>query len=716
MESHHAPFINEGSNQLNQLAWNSFQLECYHQGQLCFLTEQQYDSFYLYALSNQVWNHFDLDNSNFKNLIDSNIPQLQENYNIYTNLKKKSVGFVIPKELIQHENKKLQYIYQVLLLFREYPVRIFLESIASKDILNPAHLLLSYWKGYCLLLKNHTFPLTWFGEVLNLPLENCDPFAQLFILLFQKAEAIHQRFDLRSFNRNLQLVEPSIIDFFKQHEKSLTESIQEPESKMPPRKIILELSKSFLSKDRTNKQKSDQGTSFIQRVFRFQSNQKSRIENSPEETSHLEIHGPLESLNALCNPLFSWKKNGMKYVPKWNVFKERNIGAKAHQLQALHEKYQSEQTDLDARRKKVRQFYTSKELTRYFQRKGSFSFQDIQSKWNYLIQETEQFIKVQKRFRLYKMKELGIISDQEEDYTKRNNLWLNEMLQVEQEISSYIPFVKEAFKSALPIRKRIVYDSNRTIQEGIEFDPLSVFDHEKWLRAEVMKAMRQETALQEIEQINCFCLDLSGSMYHEKMRNLFKVLYLIILALEDRKSYDAFHFFSNRFIEGLNFTEEYTSSKLLFPILKKIAKIQFGEVKYEGLDGTNMSSGISKCIKRVLDFEQVFRQHYVHKNVVLSLFVISDGRPSMGITDLEKLNIYIQEKRLETNISIKGIYIKENADSPDFISEIFGADHCVETDSFEDGVHHFVKILTETYKNQRKDFRWKLKMKKLHGG
>ena len=143
----------------------------------------------------------------------------------------------------------------------------------------------------------------------------------------------------------------------------------------------------------------------------------------------------------------------------------------------------------------------------------------------------------------------------------RTEMWLDEMLKIEEEIRSYIPYVKKAFNAALPIRKTVEFNNDRHDFSGIEFDSSTINDQNKWLRGEVMKTMKSKTKLGEIEQINAFCLDYSGSMDHTRMRNLFKILYLLVLGLEDRKSYDAFHFFNSNFIEGSNFTEEFTRRK-----------------------------------------------------------------------------------------------------------------------------------------------------------
>ena len=148
-----------------------------------------------------------------------------------------------------------------------------------------------------------------------------------------------------------------------------------------------------------------------------------------------------------------------------------------------------------------------------------------------------------------------------------------------------------------------------------------------------MRVMEAKVETGEAIQVNTFCLDYSGSMKHERMRNLFKILYLLVLGLEDRKSIDAFHFFSNKFIPVADFSSEYTNRKVLFKIMKQITNTStLGWVQYFGAGGTNMSDGIEMSHTKMKTYVEEFRKANHKANIVTSIFVITDGEPSLGIT------------------------------------------------------------------------------------
>jgi len=101
---------------------------------------------------------------------------------------------------------------------------------------------------------------------------------------------------------------------------------------------------------------------------------------------------------------------------------------------------------------------------------------------------------------------------------------------------------------------------------------------------------------------------------------------------------------------------------------------------------------------------------------VTSLFVLTDGQPTMGITDLDKLNAFIEEKRQDGDVSIKGIFLKHEDDASDMISRIFGREHAVASTTFKQTVTTFVQIMGRTYRAQRREFRAAEKRKRLLGG
>lgn len=94
--------------------------------------------------------------------------------------------------------------------------------------------------------------------------------------------------------------------------------------------------------------------------------------------------------------------------------------------------------------------------------------------------------------------------------------------------------------------------------------------------------------------------------------------------------------------------------------------------------------------------------------------MITDGEPSLGISEIPLLNAFIDEKRKDGDVEIKGIFIKSVEDTDVGLLEgIFGENHYVETTDFQDGVSKFVRIMTDTYKQQRKSYKWKRKKRKL---
>jgi len=329
----------------------------------------------------------------------------------------------------------------------------------------------------------------------------------------------------------------------------------------------------------------------------------------------------------------------------------------------------------------------------------------LQQQWDKTAKA--QLISIQHKgeHRLRRMQEFGML-DGNKRPDKKLELWLDELLQIEKEIGPYIPFVQQAFLMALPSKTSTEFDPYQHSHDGIEFDPETTQDQHKWLRGEVMKALRVRSGKADAEQVNAFALDFSGSMRHKRMRNLFKILYLMVLGLEDRKSYDAFHFFGTNFIETVNFSDNYTNKSLLFRILKQIARIDYEGVRYGGIGGTNMSEGIIGCHDRVKAFAEQLKAKYPKRFFLKSIFVITDGEPSLGVHVPEALNLIIDKKRKDGNIAIKGIYLRpEDEKFASFMEQIFGKDQFVETDDFAEAINRLVFIMTQTYKQQRIDLR-----------
>jgi len=419
-------------------------------------------------------------------------------------------------------------------------------------------------------------------------------------------------------------------------------------------------------------------------------------------------------LNLITSPILCWVKHREKYlIPQWNLLEDES-GKKLRQLHNKRKKkLREEKKLLEGHLKSIAKLNSLQELLAYQERHNpSFSDETLQRKWEHEFKRMEIIFLNRASYYKSRMEEFGfpdtILN------SKLRAVWLNEILQIEEEVKPYINFVKKAFQSALPVRKTVVFSEDRHISDGLEFDPDTLYDHEKWIRADVMKAMQTKVDLREAIQINTFCLDYSGSMYDDRMRNLFKTLYLLVLGLEDRKSYDAFHFFSDRFIDVVGFSSEYTNRKVLLKILRQITELYDSELIFRGAGGTNISDGIAKSNEKMQAFRAEFIEQNPEANIVCSIFVITDGQPSLGITENAELNEFVEQQRKQGDVEIKGIFIKsEQEEHMEVMEKIFGTEHYVETSNFQEGVNKFVRIMTQTYKQQRKDYKWKKKKQKL---
>ncbi len=410
----------------------------------------------------------------------------------------------------------------------------------------------------------------------------------------------------------------------------------------------------------------------------------------------------LEKISSeILAPFIFWKKETEDWMPRFNLMPHQ--ASKTLEIK-FQKKIETELLELELLEKMLSELYTKQTLTgirNFTNTTRSFKLSFIKQKWNDSLSAHILNVKNRDNYRLRRMQEFGIVEG-DEIVNRRKDIWLDEMLEIEKEIRPYVLYVKNAFQGALPVRKTVEFDPYRHSFDGVEFDPETIQDQEKWLNGEVMKSLRIKVDKEPVEQINAFALDSSGSMKHEKMRNLFKLCYLLVLGLEDRKTYDAFHFFSTYFIETANFTHNYTKRNLLFKVLRNISKIKDGKVLYAGKGGTNISAGVVECHQRIQNFISDKNLDRAGKKYLTSIFVITDGEPSAGILDIDLLREKIVEKRAENNTAIKGIYIKPKGEESMFMEQIFGANNYVETEDFDNAIERFVQIMTATYKEQRK--------------
>jgi len=425
-----------------------------------------------------------------------------------------------------------------------------------------------------------------------------------------------------------------------------------------------------------------------------------------EQHSHKRWNLHLQTFaNQLFGPFFYWTSVEDNLVPQWNVLAPKRA-------KVLNDIFVADQKNEIKERRRLKNYieylYTKKTLAdteEYVDIIKPFSFDHLQEQWDKAAKAQLLSIRHKGEYRQRRMREFGMLEGNAK-HNKKLELWLDELLLIEKEVGPYIPFVQQAFLMALPSKTSTEFDPYRHSHDGIEFDPETTQDQHKWLRGEVMKSLRVRSGKADAEQVNAFALDFSGSMRHKRMRNLFKILYLMVLGLEDRKSYDAFHFFGTNFIETVNFSDNYTNKSLLFRILKQIARIDYEGVRYGGIGGTNMSEGIIGCHDRVKAFAEQLKAKYPKRFFLKSIFVITDGEPSLGVHVPEALNLIIDKKRKDGNIAIKGIYLRpEDEKFASFMEQIFGKDQFVETDDFAEAINRLVFIMTQTYKQQRIDLR-----------
>lgn len=323
-------------------------------------------------------------------------------------------------------------------------------------------------------------------------------------------------------------------------------------------------------------------------------------------------------INLITAPTFIWRYDNNDLYPQMNVLNGEEARYIRDLAKSKEKEWEKERLLLEFHIKEISKFDFIEDLETYLMNHSPvITNDDLHKRWTNEIrnkmkrlEQRESFI--QSRMREFGFDESGLGKDQK-------RLLLKEIFKIEEEVKPYITYVKKAFQTALPIRKRVLFSEYRHGNDGVEFDSDTLYDQEKWIRADVMKILESKTEKGEAIQINTFCLDFSGSMNHDRMRNLFKILYLLVLGLEDRKSYDAFHFFSNNFIPVADFSNDFTTRKVLLTIMQQITSTNLGWVNYYGAGGTNMSEGIDLCHKRMKDFVTEFRKTNPETNIVSSI-------------------------------------------------------------------------------------------------
>jgi hypothetical protein len=421
-------------------------------------------------------------------------------------------------------------------------------------------------------------------------------------------------------------------------------------------------------------------------------------------------------MNQLTAPVFRWmpSEDG-RVLPEWNLPDPAVTEAAWRRYSKQLKLEEEEMKKLDQLLIRLDKVPSLAGLRSFLEKAPVFRSPAIARRWRQAREQHRKTLKIRGQYRTQRMKEFGILDSEESEF--RKNLWLDEMLQIEEEVRPYMAYVKKAFQAALPIGSTIEFDPYRHRHDGIEFDPETVQDQNKWLRGDVMKTLRTKRNFAPITQVNTFCLDYSRSMTHELMRDLFKVVFLLVTGLQGRRSFDAIHFFGSDFYEvvGFNHGQSFTNRSVLFRVLRNISEVHTHRVIYGGVGGTNISAGVDKSHEKLKTFTEELSENYPDMNYVSSLFVLTDGQPTIGIYDLDDLGAFIEKKRDDGNIAIKGIYLKPPQDTSDFMTRIFGAEHAVEATTFDETVRTFVHVMARTYKTQRKTFRTVEKRRKMLG-
>ena len=418
--------------------------------------------------------------------------------------------------------------------------------------------------------------------------------------------------------------------------------------------------------------------------------------------------------NAVTCPFFRVARFNEQLFFKWNTKEQKSVRFHTSAYQEKLRQEREEDRLCGVYIEIVRTSYDLEAAIDYADRVAPFHFQHIQERWEIELRSALADIKRRYAKRIRRMREFGILTGSQKPNAQMH-MYLDEILAVEEEVKPYLTFVKKAFQSALPVRKITHFDRYRNSHVGVEFDPETVYDQNKWQRGEVMKVLKRKKVYGDVQQVNTFCLDFSGSMTHVRMRNLFKILFLIITGLSDRKVYNSIHLFNEKFIPSVELSLKYVDRKTLFKVLSQISNISDNRVSFGGRGGTNIYAGLHKCYERIVAFSDDLFASSKEEGITKSIFVISDGEPTLGITDIPELADLITKMRAESDVSIKGIYIKPVNDKSTFIPRLFGEGHYVENTNFEEGVNNFVSIMTKTFEAQRKEFKNKKRASKVFG-
>lgn len=438
----------------------------------------------------------------------------------------------------------------------------------------------------------------------------------------------------------------------------------------------------------------------------------------PEVTKAVASRTIGQQRQLLCHltaPVLDWAVIAENCIPQWAIAPQELVEKATLAHEEEQRKLRQELDRVERLIPQLRQARSLVAINELERKRTPFTSGGANRQWRAAVERQRQEIFNRRLFRQQKMKAFGV--DLADFSPSEKDIWLDELLRVEEEVMPYMAYVRRAFQAALPVGSTVEFNPFRHRSDGVEFDPETIQDQDKWLRGEVMKTLRSRREYAPITQVNAFCLDYSRSMHHDLMRNLFKVVFLLVTGLEGRDTYDAIHFFGSGFKEAVDFTDAdgFTSRKALGRILAKIATIKLNSVVYSGFGGTNISDAVVKSHEKIMAFSRQLERERPDVRYVRSILILTDGQPTVGVINLDDLRELVAEHRQAGDVSIKGIYLKHPQDKSDFITRIFGPRHAVEATNFDELIATFVQTMSLTYRQQRKDYRQAQRRKKLLG-
>jgi len=196
--------------------------------------------------------------------------------------------------------------------------------------------------------------------------------------------------------------------------------------------------------------------------------------------------------NAVTCPFFCWFPDEYGVFPQWNVLSGDDYHAAKQQIAKKEKLEKKEEEKLKGYLLTLKGFYEIENAKKFVASIDTFSFLHIEQQWQKESKRILADILRRYKKRIRQMREFGILQGNQPP-TPIMHLYLNEILSVEEEVKPYLSFVKRAFQTALPAKKISEFNEYRNSHDGVEFDPETIYDQNKWQRAEVMKVLKHRS-------------------------------------------------------------------------------------------------------------------------------------------------------------------------------------------------------------------------------